>query len=111
MSTHIDVLIHDQYGAYLAEAPLSLYSNGFQSIIFGVLILCTAKEKGVKVDRVYVGSFMTSLEMAGVSITLLHLDETRTHCLGKVFPFFRYPGNNTTLISLSENWRESPMKP
>ena len=26
---------------------------------------------------------MTSLEMAGVSITLLHLDETRTHCLGK----------------------------
>ena len=43
----------------------------------------SAKEKGVKVDRVYVGSFMTSLEMAGVSITLLQLDETRTHCLGE----------------------------
>ena len=42
-----------------------------------------AKEKGVQVDRVYVGSFMTSLEMAGVSITLLHLDETRAHCLGE----------------------------
>lgn len=42
-----------------------------------------AKEKGVQVDRVYVGSFMTSLEMAGVSVTLLHLDETRAHCLGK----------------------------
>jgi len=48
----------------------------------------SAKEKGVKVDRVYVGSFMTSLEMAGVSITLLHLDETRTHCLGNVLPYF-----------------------
>ena len=43
----------------------------------------SAKEKGVKVDRVYVGSFMSSLEMAGVSITLLQLDETRTHCLGE----------------------------
>ena len=42
-----------------------------------------ANKKGVHVDRVYVGSFMTSLEMAGVSITLLHLDETRAHCLGK----------------------------
>ena len=42
-----------------------------------------AEEKGVQVDRVYVGSFMTSLEMAGVSITLLHLDETRAHCLGE----------------------------
>ena len=29
---------------------------------------------------------MTSLEMAGVSITLLHLDETRAHCLGKSCP-------------------------
>lgn len=37
----------------------------------------------MKVDRVYVGSFMTSLEMAGVSITLLHLDKTRVDCLGK----------------------------
>ena len=45
--------------------------------------MCSAKEKVVKVDRVYVGSFMSSLEMAGVSITLLQLDETRTHCLGE----------------------------
>lgn len=26
---------------------------------------------------------MTSLEMAGVSITILHLDETRSRCLGE----------------------------
>ena len=26
---------------------------------------------------------MTSLEMAGVSITMLHLDETRSRCLGE----------------------------
>ena len=51
--------------------------------VFLFLFMCSAKEKGVKVDRVYVGSFMSSLEMAGVSITLLQLDETRTHCLGE----------------------------
>jgi dihydroxyacetone kinase-like protein len=33
------------------------------------------KEKGIKVHRTYIGEYMTSLEMAGASITLLKLDE------------------------------------
>lgn len=33
---------------------------------------------------------MTSLEMAGVSITLLHLDETGAHCLGKSCLYLSY---------------------
>ncbi|MCG0275400.1 MAG: dihydroxyacetone kinase subunit DhaK [Thermosediminibacteraceae bacterium] len=33
------------------------------------------EEKGIKVYRTYVGEFMTSLEMAGASITLLKLDD------------------------------------
>ena len=41
------------------------------------------KEKGVSVERVLVGSYMTSLEMAGVSLTLMHLDGTRRKCIGK----------------------------
>jgi len=32
-------------------------------------------DKGIKVYRTYVGEFMTSLEMAGASITLLKLDD------------------------------------
>ena len=39
--------------------------------------------KGAYVDRVYVGSLMTSLEMAGVSLTVLHLNETRQKALGE----------------------------
>lgn len=35
-------------------------------------------------ERAYSGSFMTSLEMAGVSITLLHLDDTIKQCLGNI---------------------------
>ena len=38
--------------------------------------------KGAEVDRIYVGTFMTSLEMAGVSITLIHLNEERNKYLG-----------------------------
>ena len=37
------------------------------------------------VERAYCGSYMTSLEMAGISITLLHLDDTLRKCLGMVF--------------------------
>ncbi|XP_078673643.1 triokinase/FMN cyclase-like [Branchiostoma floridae x Branchiostoma belcheri] len=39
------------------------------------------ESRGVAVQRVYTGSFMTSLEMAGVSLTVLHLDDTITACL------------------------------
>ena len=39
--------------------------------------------KGVSVDRAYLGAFVTSLEMAGLSITVLHLNDTFRRCLGK----------------------------
>ncbi|XP_029207426.2 LOW QUALITY PROTEIN: triokinase/FMN cyclase-like [Acropora millepora] len=51
------------------------------NIVAGAAIKYLTKQKGISVDRVYTGSFMTSLEMAGVSITILHLDETRSRCL------------------------------
>lgn len=35
-----------------------------------------AKKHGLKVSRRLVGAYMTSLDMAGISITLLRLDET-----------------------------------
>ena len=33
------------------------------------------EEKGIKIYRPFVGNYMTSLEMAGCSITLLKLDD------------------------------------
>ncbi|XP_076464113.1 triokinase/FMN cyclase-like [Babylonia areolata] len=39
------------------------------------------ERQGVKVDRAYCGCFMTSLEMAGVSLTLLKLDVDLKTCL------------------------------
>jgi dihydroxyacetone kinase len=40
------------------------------------------EERGVAVERAFCGSFMTSLEMAGLSVTILHLDDTIKRCLG-----------------------------
>jgi dihydroxyacetone kinase len=45
----------------------------------------SATVTGAEVERVYVGTFMTSLEMAGVSITLIRLNEERKKYLGIVF--------------------------
>ena len=46
------------------------------------------EEHGAKAERVYCGSYMTSMEMAGVSLTVMKLDSLRKECLGKIF-FFR----------------------
>ncbi|XP_033735485.1 triokinase/FMN cyclase-like isoform X1 [Pecten maximus] len=39
------------------------------------------ESRGVVVERAYCGTYITSLEMAGISITLLHLDDTLRRCL------------------------------
>ena len=52
--------------------------------LFLMFVVVAVSVKCVSVDRVYVGSFMTSLEMAGVSLTLLLLDETRERALGEL---------------------------
>lgn len=40
-------------------------------------------ERGVHVARVMSGSFMTSLEMAGVSVSLMRVDEEILHLFGE----------------------------
>ena len=40
--------------------------------------------RGVVADRAYSGSFMTSLQMAGVSVTVLHLTDEIKSLLGTV---------------------------
>lgn len=42
----------------------------------------TLTARGFKVERVYAGTFMSSLEMAGVSLSILRLDDERLRLLG-----------------------------
>ena len=48
------------------------------------------KEEGIRVLKVYVGEFATSMEMAGFSISLLKLDEELKKLIAKPAntPFF-----------------------
>ena len=42
------------------------------------------------VTRAYMGSFMTSLEMAGVSLTLLKLTDRWAECLGNFISILHF---------------------
>ncbi|XP_074304700.1 putative 3,4-dihydroxy-2-butanone kinase [Silene latifolia] len=50
-------------------------------IIAGKAVPRLQLEHGLAVDRVYTGSFMTSLDMAGFSITVMKVDEVILQCL------------------------------
>lgn len=62
----------------------------FQSIgrcphTFGVIYLCfIAVARGVVIARVISGSFLTSLEMAGLSISIMKVDEELLRLFGEV---------------------------
>ena len=47
-----------------------------------VLSLCAVGKMALSVDRVVCGSLMTSLEMAGVSLTLLKMQPGWNQCIG-----------------------------
>jgi triose/dihydroxyacetone kinase / FAD-AMP lyase (cyclizing) len=49
--------------------------------IFARAALTALASKGLSIERVYAGSFMTSLEAAGVSLSTLRLNEERLHLL------------------------------
>ena len=44
-------------------------------------VLETLKEQGHQVEKVYVGNFVTSLDMGGISLTIVDLDEEITQLL------------------------------
>ncbi|XP_076100238.1 triokinase/FMN cyclase-like isoform X2 [Mytilus galloprovincialis] len=65
------------------------------------------ESRGVAVERVYCGSFTTSLEMAGISITLLHLDDTLRNCLDAET---NAPGWVRPYLPCGERTRTTPQK-
>lgn len=50
-----------------------------------------AESRGVRIARALVGSFMTALEMAGVSLTLMLVDKELVGLIGE-FPVGMWPG-------------------
>lgn len=69
-----------------------------QYVIFGE-VSKILKEAGIKVYRTYVGEFATSLEMAGLSVSLFKLTDQRKRYLDKPAdtPFFKQFNREVTL--------------
>ncbi|MGI6586235.1 MAG: dihydroxyacetone kinase subunit DhaK [Lutisporaceae bacterium] len=79
----VDVMLEHIFGdfEYKAGDEAAVIINGLGAtpleelyIIYRKVHLAL-KEKGVKVHRVYIGEFATSMEMSGMSISLLKLDD------------------------------------
>lgn len=54
-----------------------------------------AESRGVRIARALVGSFMTALEMAGVSLTLMLVDEELVGLIGECPPVGMWHGTGT----------------
>lgn len=48
-------------------------------------LLCIAEGRGVKIARALVGTFMSALEMPGISLTLLLVDEPLLKLIGETW--------------------------
>ncbi|XP_022334863.2 triokinase/FMN cyclase-like [Crassostrea virginica] len=68
-------------------------------------VISQLEKRGVAVERGYCGSFMTSLEMAGLSITILHLDDTIRRCLDAKAAV---PAWSPPVLSRNKSYRETP---
>jgi dihydroxyacetone kinase-like protein len=83
----VDEIVNHMVSRILTDMPLEIGDevavmvNGLASTPLMELYLVNRKvhkmleEKGVKIYKTFVGEFMTSLEMAGCSVTLLKLDD------------------------------------
>lgn len=71
---------------------ISIWLHPGRDVMFLIMLLSfscfiTAESRGIHIARVFVGSFMTALEMAGVSLTLLLVDDELLTLIGE---FLRY---------------------
>lgn len=85
MSCHFTVLYERVVVALMALSPIDsagiLSSSSCDACCYCCCFL--SGKQNVTVKRCYVGTFVTSMEMAGVSLTLMVLNEDRVRYLGE----------------------------
>uniref|UniRef100_A0A0B7AWN0 Triokinase/FMN cyclase n=1 Tax=Arion vulgaris TaxID=1028688 RepID=A0A0B7AWN0_9EUPU len=101
-STHIDVKPDDR-------VALMINNLGGTSVLELNIVAKEAiaylENRRVQVDRVYCGTFLTSLEMAGVSISVLHIDDA-------ILDYLDYPTSapawHSSYLAPGERLRRTP---
>ncbi|WP_226672069.1 dihydroxyacetone kinase subunit DhaK [Rossellomorea aquimaris] len=101
-SSDVAILVNGFGGTPLQE--LYLFNNSVTRIL---------SEKKVAINRAFVGNYMTSIDMAGVSLTVMKLDEELKTLLSKesAAPAFRVDGPvpNVEYIDLEEDEEAKPV--
>ena len=83
VSTLLGRVLHSSYAQFPADFPVVLLVNNLGGTPAGELaIVCSAavaqlQHAGLRVARLFCGAFMTSLDAAGVSLTLLRVADER----------------------------------
>lgn len=81
-----------------AEGSLGSHSLALAALECPISILDPAENRGICIARALVGSFMTALEMAGVSLTLMLVDEELVRLIGE-FQVGMWPGIGAHKVS------------
>lgn len=66
-----------------------------------------AESRGVKVARALVGTFMSALEMPGLSLTLLLVDESRLKLIGETYSL-GHPSQSSLELEKARGRGETP---
>ncbi|MFM0727713.1 dihydroxyacetone kinase subunit DhaK [Paraburkholderia strydomiana] len=66
-------------------------------------------ERGIKVERAWAGTFLSALEMAGISLTLLRVDDERLDWLDAVAHTSAWPASSGRVAQVS--LRPAPQRP
>lgn len=88
------------------EGEVAVLVNGFggtplqELYLFNNSLMKILSEKQIKATRVFVGNYMTSIEMAGASVSVLKMDEElkKYLCAYSDAPAFKVSGNENDLV-------------
>ncbi|XP_077978362.1 triokinase/FMN cyclase-like [Glandiceps talaboti] len=109
-ATHIKIAAGDKVAIVLNNL------GGTSTLEFSIMIreaVAELENKGVVVERVYAGHLMTSLDMAGVALSIMQLDDTRRRCLDEETTAFAFPKKmeSSTFIPGSKRIGQTEIEP
>lgn len=109
----------DIYSDGAIPTEIVILVNGFGSTplqelyLFNNSVIREMHRKNIKISRIFVGNYMTSIDMAGVSLTVLKLDEELKMLLSKECkaPAFKVDGpvESVEYIDISDNEEAKPV--
>ncbi|MBD5799825.1 dihydroxyacetone kinase subunit DhaK [Bacillus pseudomycoides] len=101
------------------DAEIAVLVNGFggtplqELYLFNNAVTRELSKKNIRINRVFVGNYMTSIDMAGISLTVMKLDDELKTLLSKECntPAFKVDGpiESVEYVDIAEHEEEKPV--